>query len=76
MLTDILTGKARKIIYAVYAVAGLVLGATQVGVLSVGGPQPVWLTVALAVFAYVGTAIGATAGANVPGTDKPYTQPH
>ena len=64
MLKDIITPKARKPIYAVYAIVGLVLGATQVGFSAADAGQPVWLTVALAVFAFVGTALGFTAASN------------
>lgn len=64
MLKDIITPKARKPIYAVYAIVGLVLGATQVGFSAAESGQPVWLTVALAVFAFVGTALGFTAASN------------
>ena len=64
MLKDIITPKARKPIYAVYAIIGLILGATQVGFSAAEAGQPVWLTVALAVFAFVGTALGFTAASN------------
>lgn len=65
MLNDILTPTIRRVIYAVYAIVGLVLGAVQVGVTAVpDGAQPAWLTVALAVYAFVGTGLGFTASAN------------
>lgn len=57
---------ARKTVYAVYATLGLALGAVQVGYSAAEAGQPTWLTVALAVFAFVGTAIGATAATNTP----------
>lgn len=63
---------ARKPIYAVYAFIGLILGATQVGFAAAEAGQPVALTVALAVYAFVGGAIGFVAQANTPpqvGTD-------
>lgn len=62
-LIDIIPEKGRKYLYAVYAFIGLVLGATQVGYLA-AGDQPLALTVALAVFGFIGTGIGATASAN------------
>lgn len=41
------------------------IGAIHVGYVAVpGADQPVWLTVALAVYAYIGIAIGATAASN------------
>lgn len=69
MLKDIITPKVRKPVYAVYAIIGLILGATQVGFSAAEAGQPVWLTVALAVFAFVGTALGFTAASNTPDTD-------
>lgn len=68
MLRDILPAKHRKIAYAAYAVIGVILGAIQVGYGAAEAGQPVALTVALAVYAFLGGAIGITAGAN---TDLP-----
>lgn len=59
ILTDILPPQYRKVLYVVYALVGLILGAYQVVV------EPAWLTDALAVYAFVGAALGLTAGANV-----------
>lgn len=69
MLRDIVTGKTRKVTYTAYALIGLILGATQVGFSAAEVGQPIALTVALAVFAFVGTALGFTAAGNVPGDD-------
>lgn len=55
----------RKRLYGVYAVAGLLLGSTQVGYAAAEAGQPVWLTVALAVYAYVGVAFGFAAQSKV-----------
>lgn len=61
--------KVRKVLYLVYGVVGLVLGAFQVaGVDAVG---PVDVSTALAVYAYVGVALGFTAGSNVDTPDPP-----
>ena len=60
--------KVRGTLYSIYAVIGLGLGATQVGYSAAQAGQPVWLTVALAVFAFVGTGIGYTAASNTPAT--------
>ena len=65
MLREIVTGRTRKITYTAYALVGLVLGAVQVGFSAAEAGQPVWLTVALAVFAFIGTALGFTAAGNV-----------
>lgn len=63
-LNEILPAKVRKVLYAVYGFVGLGLGAVQVAYSSAGSGQPAWLTVTLAVFAFVGTALGFTAAAN------------
>ena len=66
MLNDVIPAAWRKPIYAAYALAGAVIGAIQVGYLSAEAGQPVWLTVTLAVYGFIGTAIGFTASANTP----------
>jgi hypothetical protein len=66
MLTDILNPVHRKVVYAVYAFAGVILGAIQVAFVAAESGQPVWLTVSLAVYAFLGTALGATAASNTP----------
>jgi CHASE2 domain-containing sensor protein len=64
MLKDIIPAKWRSIAYVVYAVLGLILGAVQVGYASAQAGQPVWLTVAFPVFAFLGAGFGFTANAN------------
>lgn len=65
MLTDILPASTRKTVYALYAVVGVVLGAVQVAYSASSSlGQPEWLNIALAVFGFVGTAIGAVAASN------------
>ncbi len=72
-LTEIVSGKARQVLYAVFAFLGVGLGATQVAYMAADAGQPQWLTVAIAVFAFVGTAFGFTAAANVGvGGELPY----
>lgn len=56
----------RTLVYSVYAVVGLVVGSIQVAYAAAEAGQPVWLTVALAVYAYVGGAIGYVAATHVP----------
>jgi len=63
-MRDIVTGKTRRIIYVAYAIIGLVIGATQVGYSAAEAGQPEWLTIALAVFGFLGTAFGFTASSN------------
>ena len=65
-LAGLLPAPVRSVLYIVFAVVGVVLGATQVGFAAADAGQPVALTVALAVYAFVGTAFGFTASANTP----------
>lgn len=73
VLTDILPGAWRKGLYAVYALLGVALGSTQVGIASANAGQPTWLTVSFAVYAFVGGSFGLTAASNVtaPKEDVP-----
>lgn len=67
-MKDFIPAGIRKPLYGVYAFIGLGLGATQVGFSSANAGQPTWLTVALAVFAFVGTGIGFVASSNTDAT--------
>lgn len=59
--------RVRVTFYAALILAGVTLGAFQVGYTAAEAPIPVWLKVALAVVAYVASVGGgATALANVP----------
>lgn len=53
--------KARLGVYGVYGILGVVIGAIQVGYSAAELGQPVWLTVTLAVYAFLGGAFGYTA---------------
>ena len=64
-LTNIISAPKRKVVYGIYSVVGLGIGATQAGFGAVEYPTPDWLKVFLAVYAFIGTAIGATAASNV-----------
>jgi len=66
--------RVRAIAYQVYAALGLLIGATQVGFSAAELGQPVWLTVALAVFAFLGVALGMTAASNTQ-VDPPLYEP-
>lgn len=59
----------RVYVYVVYGIIGLLIGSTQVGYAAAEQGQPTWLVVALAVYAYVGGAIGYTAATHTPTTD-------
>lgn len=65
-MTVFIPPRLRGVIYTIYALVGLGLGATQVGYSAAGAGQPVWLTVAMAVFAFIGTGIGYAAATNTP----------
>ncbi|WP_181272842.1 hypothetical protein [Brevibacterium oceani] len=54
----------RKPIYGAFAVAGVIIGAIQVGIAAIGAANPEWLLVVLAVFPFVAGAVGFTASAN------------
>lgn len=62
--------RARRLIYGVYVVAVVLLGAAQVAYSAVPswGGQPDWLTGALAVAAYLGIPVGTLALANTTST--------
>lgn len=66
-LTGILTPAVRRYVYAAYALVGIVLGAIQV---AYGVTEPQWLTVSLAVYAFLGTALGLTAASNTPSPER------
>ena len=55
----------RQTVYIVYACAVIGVGAVQVGFVSVNAAQPPSLTIALAVLAYLGAALGITAASNI-----------
>lgn len=63
-LNDVLSAEARRVLYAVYGFLGLALGAVQVAYAAASVGQPTWLTVTLAVFAFLGVGLGFTAAAN------------
>ena len=58
----------RKPLYGAFAVAGVVIGAIQVGIAAIGAANPEWLLVTLAVFPFVAGAVGFTASANTDAT--------
>lgn len=62
-LTDIIPASARRYVYGLYVLAGVLLGALQTaGVSEVAG---VAVSTLLAVYAYLGVPLGATAASNV-----------
>lgn len=65
MIIELIPSHWRKPMYLSYALVGVALGAVQVGVGAAEAGQPLWLTVSLAVYAFLGGAFGFVAGANV-----------
>lgn len=57
---------ARKSVYGTYAIACVAATATQVGYAAIQAPQPDWLSVALAVLAYLGIPLAGLALSNTP----------
>jgi len=75
-MTTTIPAKYRGTVYAVYGILGVVLGAVQVGYGAVDVGTPTWLKVALAVFTFLGGAIGYTALAHTtPDTGTAAVQP-
>ena len=54
----------RRLVYAIFAFVGLGLGATQVGYSAAELGQPVWLVVAMSVYAFLAAGVGYVAGSN------------
>lgn len=63
-LTEI-PAAVRLAIFALTFLAGIAIGGTQIGYAVIGVPQPVWLTVAIAILVPVSGAIAGTASVNV-----------
>lgn len=62
----LLPAKARQAVYVTYGLIVIGTGATQVGYAAVEGlAQPTWLTVTLAVVAFLGVPVSALAATNV-----------
>jgi len=61
---DFIPAEIRRHVYAAFAFIGVALGATQVGFAAADAGQPVALTVALAVYTFIGGAIGFVARGN------------
>lgn len=75
-LTGIFGAGPRKALYSTYSLIGLVVGGIQAAYGSVSAGSPDWLKVTLSVYAFLGTAIGATAASNVHlGASPPEAKP-
>jgi len=64
MLKEFIPEHWRKRVYLVFALVGLTLTSFQVGFAAADVGQPLWLTVAFAVFGLWASAVGFTALAN------------
>jgi len=62
--------KYRGLFYALFGVAGVLLGAIAVGFAAAGVAIPVWFKVATAVYAFLGGPAALTARANL-GSQRP-----
>lgn len=62
---------ARRVIYAIWFVAGIVIGAVQVAFMD---PDPQWLDTTFNVWSYLGIPIAALAAANAK-TNPPEISP-
>ena len=69
-LNSVLPPRARRVIYCLYGILGVAVSATQVGYAAVpNGGQPIWLTVTVAVVAFLSAPVTALAVTNTPATE-------
>lgn len=64
MLQNLIPPRGRIILYSVYGYIGIAVGAVQTAYLAIA-EQPVWLTITVAVYLFLGKPIGQLAGDNV-----------
>ena len=57
--------RARAVVYTTLALLGVVVGATQVAYVALG-TQPIWLSVAVAVYGFLASAGSLTSRTNTP----------
>lgn len=66
----------RKAIYGIYIVTGVILGAVQVAFAAIeGAGQPDWLTVVLAVYAFLSVPVGSLALVNTTAGETQTSDP-
>jgi len=68
-LRGALSPATRKVLYVLFALAGIVVGAVMVYCGATDNAQPSWVDGTNAVLTYVGAALGLTAASNVPTPD-------
>ncbi|MBF0807894.1 hypothetical protein E4U03_04580 [Rothia nasimurium] len=65
-VAELITARARRWVYALYALGSVILGAIQVGYSAGGFSHPVWLTIATAVWVFLGGSQGLLALLKTP----------
>ncbi|MBF0809370.1 hypothetical protein E4U03_12260 [Rothia nasimurium] len=65
-VSELIPAHTRRWVYALYALGSVVLGAIQVGYSAGGFTHPVWLTVATAVWVFLGGSQGLLALLKTP----------
>ncbi len=65
-VAELITPGARRWVYATYALGSVTLGATQVGYSAGGFAHPTWLTIATAVWVFLGGSQGLLALLKTP----------
>lgn len=65
-VSELITARARRWVYALYALGSVILGAIQVGYSAGGYSHPVWLTIATAVWVFLGGSQGLLALLKTP----------
>lgn len=66
VVAELITARARRWVYALYALGSVILGAIQVGYSAGGFTHPVWLTIATAVWVFLGGSQGLLALLKTP----------
>lgn len=65
-MKDSIPANVRQAIYWAFFIVGLVIGSFQAFVAATGGIQPDWVTGALAILGYAGSALGLQAAVYTP----------
>lgn len=65
----------RGVVYTIFSLLSLGVGATQIGYAAAETGQPTWLTVTIAVTTFVGAGIGYTAATNTQTDNHPAEMP-
>jgi hypothetical protein len=74
-LNTVLPVRARRVVYCIYGILGVAVSATQVGYAAVpDGVQPIWLTVTVAVVAFLAAPVTALAVTNTRNQADDYDQ--